>query len=481
MSTRSPLPIRSGLIAALFLLIGALTDAKPKNVLFIAIDDLRPELATYGHPIIQSPNIDRLAASGIQFNRAYCNIPVCGASRASLLSGVRPGRGRFTTYNSALDRDLPGATSLPMQFRQHGYKTLSLGKIFNNPYDGHGSWDIEWRPKPEIRTSPHDYQLEKNIALDISGQSRGRAYEMADVEDEAYKDGKIATRAIEELESFKASGEPFFLAVGFLKPHLPFNAPKEYWDLYPDEVIQLPKNMHKPEHAPDISMHPFSELRNYHGIPAEGQVSDDLGRKLIHGYYACVSYVDAQVGRVLDALEASGLADNTIVVLWGDHGWHLGEHGLWSKHCNFEKVLHSPLIIRAPGEPIGIRSDQLVEFVDVYPTLCDLAGLPLPFQLQGDSLAPLISGDDPSWKEAVFCRWGSGETIITPTHAYTEWIREGKFVARMLYDHTTDREETVNIAEFPENQNLVQSLHDQLMAHLEKKQWIELPPRADTP
>jgi iduronate 2-sulfatase len=461
--------------ASLAITSGAQT--KPMNVLFIAVDDLRPELGCYGHPVIQSPHIDQLAKSGAVFTRAYCNIAVCGASRASLMSGVRPGVKRFVGHDCYLDQHLPGTVSLPMHFRNNGYRTVSLGKIFHHQNDSKGSWDVNWRPKSDNGSSWRDYLLPENLALDQSDRSRGMPYEKADVPDEAYFDGKIALKAIEEMKIAAAGNKPFFLAVGFLKPHLPFNAPAKYWDLYNEKDIRLPGNMGKPENAPDVSMHSFGELRAYADIPPTGPVPDSVALKLIHGYYACVSSTDAQIGKLLEALEEAGLAENTLVVLWGDHGFHLAEKGLWCKHCNYEKVLRVPLIVRAPGYKKGVRSEHLTELVDVYPTLCDLAGLEKPFQLQGNSLVPLLNGENPSWKDAVYCRWVKGETIVTKDRTYTAWFNQpdDSPFARMMYNYTSDPEETVNISEVPGNSSEVKELHQKLIRHLEERERLVLP------
>jgi arylsulfatase A-like enzyme len=242
MLSKNTLSTLSGLAA---LLISGGIQAQQKNVLFIAVDDLRPELGCYGHPVIKSPNIDKLAQSGVRFTRSYCNIPVCGATRASILSGVRPNASRFVNYDCYLDKDVPGVVSLPMHFKNNGYHTVSLGKIFHHQDDSKGSWDTNWRPENPKGGSWRDYQLPENIAKDKGDRSRGMPYEKADVPDEAYFDGKIAAKAIAELKAAKKSGQPFFLAVGFLKPHLPFNAPAKYWDLYPESSVKLPDNMHK--------------------------------------------------------------------------------------------------------------------------------------------------------------------------------------------------------------------------------------------
>ena len=454
---------------------------KNPNVLFIAVDDLRPELGCYGQSQIQSPNIDKLAQSGLTFNRAYCNIPVCGASRASILSGIRPNRNRFLNFACWLDDDVPGTVSLPMHFKNNGYYTVSLGKIYHHITDGKGSWsETPWFPQGDWQGWQAYILPESHRQIEpraTAGGINGPSFESPDAPDHVYPDGMIAEEAVRKLQNFKNSGHPFFLAVGFLKPHLPFNAPKKYWDLYDFDKIELPEYMKKPKDAPDESMHNFGELRNYTDVPDQGPLEEEFMRKLIQGYYACVSYTDAQIGKVLKELERLGMAENTIVILWGDHGWHLGEHGLWCKHCNFEKVLHTPVILRAPGQPKNIKTDALIEYVDIYPTLCELAGLKAPFHLQGKSFAPLAENPDLPWKKEVYCRWIKGETIVTQSHTYTEWFSNsaGEATARMLYNLQDDPEETVNISEKVENKMLVQQLSEKLKKHISERDRILIP------
>lgn len=447
-------------------------NTKKPNVLFIAVDDLRPELGCYGQSQIKSPNIDKLAESGLTFNRAYCNIPVCGATRASLLSGIRPNRTRYLNFDCWQDKDVPGVVSLPMHFKNNGYTTVSLGKIYHHITDGKGSWsETPWFPQGDWKgwqayVLPESHQQIETRAT--VGGINGPSFESPDAPDHIYPDGMIAGEAILQLQNFTNTEQPFFLAVGFLKPHLPFNAPKKYWDLYDFNKIQLPENRQKPKDAPDDCMHNFGELRNYTDVPDQGPMNEEFMRKLIHGYYACVSYTDAQIGKVLDELERLGLAENTIVILWGDHGWNLGDHGLWCKHCNFEKALHTPVIVRAPGKPENLKTNALIEYVDIYPSICELAGLSKPFHLQGKSFVPLTENPDLPWKEEVYCRWIRGETIVTQTHTYTEWPgeKEGTTYSRMLYDLKNDPEETVNISEKPENKILVQQLSGKLKNHI---------------
>ncbi|UCG50356.1 MAG: sulfatase-like hydrolase/transferase [Phycisphaerales bacterium] len=430
---------------------------KRPNVLFIAVDDLRPQLGCYGHKRMISPNIDRLASDGVTFLRSYCQVPVCGASRASLMTGIRPTRERFLSYDVWAEKEAPGILPISGHFKKNGYHTISNGKIFHHRGDWSGGWSEEaWRPGGPWR----NYQLAENKELDAKGPRRaGPAYECAQVGDEAYFDGMIAAKAISDLRRLKNMDKPFFLALGFLKPHLPFNAPKKYWDMYKREEIDLADNPFRPKGAPDAALHNWGELRAYHGIPRKGPLEDDAARTLIHGYYACVSYTDAQIGRVLAELERLGMRGDTIVVLWGDHGWNLGEHGLWCKHCNFETSLHSPLIVAAPGYKGGTKSKALTEYLDIYPSLCEMCGLPMPGHPEGKSFVPLLRHVELPWKEAVFSRYFNGDSVKTDRYRYTEWRRGGGGAyARMLYDHSVDRGENVNISEEPENKKVVDEL-----------------------
>jgi len=430
---------------------------KKPNVLFIAVDDLRPQLGCFGHEQMISPNLDRLAADGVIFSRCYCQVPVCGASRASLLTGVRPTRERFVGYNTWAEKDLPGALSLPQHFRNNGYHTISNSKIFHHHNDLVDSWsEAPWYPRGDGNW--RNYLTEQNKAIAGRNKGAGPAYECADVEDSAYFDGMTANKVISDLRRLKETDKPFFLTAGFLKPHLPFNAPKKYWDLYKSDEIDMADNPFAPKDAPAAALHNWGELRSYHGIPPKGRLSDEAARTLVHGYYACVSYTDAQVGRVLDELARLGLADDTIVILWGDHGWNLREHGLWCKHCNFDTSLRAPLMIRAPGIKGGLESRALTEFVDIYPSLCELCGLELPGHLDGLSFVPLLTKPDLPWKNTVFSRYFNGDSIRTDRYLCSEWKRNGNVYARMLYDHKVDPGENVNIADRPEAAALVKEL-----------------------
>lgn len=422
------------------------------NILFIAVDDLRPELNCYGASHIKSPNIDRLAESGLLFERAYCNFSVCGASRASLMTGLRPTDTRFLNYYTWAEKDAPGIPDLATTFKRAGYRTVSNGKIYHHKEDNTSSWDEIYRPSGEYFTAT-------NKALIESGQ-RGLPYEAADEPAENYPDGLVATKAIKELRQAKETGTPVFITAGFMKPHLPFNCPQKYWDLYPTNTIQLPDNYReKPKGTPNRALSRWDELRSYSGVPKTGAVSDEMAHTLIRGYYACVSFTDSMIGRIFAEMDSLDLWDNTIVVLWGDHGWQLGEHTLWCKHCCFNTSEQAPLLIAAPRFGQGLKSRELVEFVDIYPTLCELAGIELPDHLQGKSFVPLMRNPNLDWKDVVFSRYQKGVSIRTDRYLYTEFYSDdGKFEGRMLYDHETDPDENNNISELPEHAALVREL-----------------------
>jgi iduronate 2-sulfatase len=436
-----------------------LTRNRKPNVLFIAVDDLRPQLGCYGHERMISPFMDQFASTGTVFGRTYCQVPVCGASRASLLTGLRPTRTRFVDFESWADADAPYFTTLPKYLKQQGYHTVSLGKVFHHQTDGQDGWsEPPWRPTGDWVGRGYLSETGRSIARKVAG-GQGPAYESPNVPDNVYPDGVLTEKAISDLRRLEASDRPFFLAVGYLKPHLPFNAPKRFWKMYQREQIDLADNPFRPRGAPDAALHNWGELRNYHGIPKKGSLPDDLALTLIHGYYACVSYTDYQIGLLLAELERLGLRENTIIILWGDHGWNLGEHGLWCKHCNFETSLHSPLIICAPWYDGGNKAESLTEFIDIYPSIVDLCDLPQPDHLQGQSLIPLMKGKTNGLKKAAFSRYLEGDSVKTDQYRYTEWSRDnGEVYARMLYNHRLDPAENVNIADNPENQEVIQTL-----------------------
>ena len=440
------------------------SEDKP-NILFIAVDDLRPELGCYDNTWIQSPNIDKLAAEGIVFKRAYCNVPVCGASRASLLTGLRPTRDRFLDYKTLAEKEAAGIITIPEHFKNNGYSTISYGKIFHGFEDNKQAWDTIWKPDAP------NYLTEENLKLNSVEGQRGFPYEHPDVPDSSYKDGLLAIKTIETLRNLKNNNKPFFMGVGFYKPHLGFNAPKKYWEIYDPIKLNVPEVGFKPTNAPDEAFHNSGELRKYYGIPKEGFVNDTMATKLIHGYSACVSYVDAQIGMVLDELKKLGLAENTIIVLWGDHGWNLREHGMWCKQCNFETSLHVPLIVKMPGLKAR-KINDIVEFVDIYPTLCDLTELPKPMHLEGNTMVDIMKNRDAKSDGVAISKWFDGVTIITDQYFYTEWLSDlDSIYARMLFDHNTDQVEMNNIAEDPKLQSLVDSLSNLQREHRGKDFW----------
>jgi len=474
------------LLTFAYSITGWASPEKPVNVLFIAVDDLRIQYGPYDIDRTLTPNFDKLADNGISFTRAYANTPICGASRASMLTGVRPTHKRFLAFESASEQT-PWAVTLPEQFKNNGYYSISLGKVFNNPRDKPESWsEPEWRPKSKVTGAGsvenekimirHNYVSEEALAVARTGRWAHLAFEKADVDDDAYYNGQIANRAIADLQRLKKMDKPFFLAVGLKKPHLPFNAPARYWDMYDEEDIQLSATPEMAENVPPEAHHDWGELRNYGHrgmMPKKGTtelVPDDLARQLIHGYYAATSYSDALVGDILAELDDLDLAENTIVVLWGDHGWSLGEHTQWAKHSSFNVVNQVPLIIRTPemsSEIKGSMANGLVESVDIYPTLTELAGLETPEHTQGSSFKAQLDDPTKPGKQAVFPRWKKADSIRTDRYFYTEWRNDKRaVVARMLFDHEVDPTETRNVAEDEAYAAVVDDLHKQLAAHL---------------
>jgi len=455
---------------------------KKLNVLMIAVDDLRPDLGCFGVEHVHSPNIDRLAARGLVFNRAYCQQAVCSPSRTSLMTGKRPDTTRIYNLDDHFRDTLPDTVTLTQHFINHGYAAVGMGKIYHGSLNDDRSWS-SWRrhrgkqwadPDTEAHLAARRKEgREQGLkGRKLHNYARGPATESADVADGVYHDGVMTEMAVETLAGLKDEGKPFFLATGFVKPHLPFCAPKKYWNLYKRGDIALPANDRQPDGAPDLAMHNFGELRSYSDIPREGRLTDDKARELIHGYYACVSYIDALVGRLLDTLDELGLADSTAIALWGDHGWHLREQGLWCKHSNFENATRSPLIVSVPGMAgAGKTTDALSEFVDVYPTLAEAAGLPVPDGLEGTSALPLLDRPDTPWKSAAFSQFPRrktmGYSMRTDRYRYTRWQANkdpDQRVAAELYDHANDPRETVNLADQPGHAETIAQLDKQLAA-----------------
>jgi iduronate 2-sulfatase len=460
--------IASGRFMALGL-IGAValsaTDRRP-NVLFIVADDLRVELGAYGDTEVISPHLDALAARGVLFNRAYCQQAVCNPSRASVLTGRRPDSIKVWDLAARFRETSPDVVTLPEHFRKNGYITRAVGKIFHNevrvdpkrvPMSDPASWS-----SPPTHASGAHWQ-DWVVPGDPAGpKQKGDAVQALDVPDEAYFDGQIATEACDALRTLKQQDAPFFLAVGFWKPHLPFNAPKKYWDRYDRSRLAPPRDPQWPKGAPELARHPSHELRGYGGIPKTGPLTDAQVMELRHGYYAGITFLDAMVGRVLDELEKQGLAGNTIVVFWSDHGFHLGERDLWAKTSNYELDARVPLIVAAPERmQAGRKTDAIVELLDLYPTLVDLAGLPAAAGLEGRSFAPVLADPELPGKSVALTqhphpfyggRWTAmGYAVRSERYRYIEWrSREsGEVIARELYDHRRDPGETINCSDEP--------------------------------
>ena len=502
------------------------------NVLFIAVDDLRPELGCYGSPIAVSPNLDALAGDGLLFNRAYCQQAICRPSRASLMTGARPDTtGLYHNY-VALRELQPDILTLPEHFIAHGYEAAYCGKIFHNGDTDEGrSWSREPVRKIDGLKKPvGGYALPENNAIKAEnmkkmlakygeaarrGLGSGPAYESADVPDTAYIDGYNTQMAIATMKEMVAAGDkPFFLGMGYKLPHLNWCAPKKYWDLYDPAKIPMAGEVSAPQNGAAMGLHASFELRTRYGIPKSGPLGPELSRTLKHAYLASVSYVDAQIGKMLAALEDAGVRDNTLIVVWGDHGWHLGDMGVWGKATNYEIATRVPLMIWAPKmKARGAETDALVELVDIFPTLCELADVPAPDHLEGHSFVPLMDKPDQRWKKAAFSvypnpalrEWaanplseGMRETWFGPLIAEVEgrikdqqgdkWDRElfeqhlmgyamrtdryrlvewrdfrdpnDEPLFTELYDHQNDPQETSNVAD--QNPKLVKQLRKQL-------------------
>jgi iduronate 2-sulfatase len=444
----------------------------PMNVLFLAVDDLRPALACYGDPLAITPNIDALAARGVLFNRHYVQAPSCAPSRTSMLTGLRPDQVRVTNHVTHFRDTRPDVVTLPQLFKNNGYMSVGHGKIFHakGGYNDSISWDRE-------------YLYSGNYVLPENTNIRGKAssVECADTLDNAYRDGIMTDNAIKYLHLFGESGTPFFLGVGFYKPHLPFSAPKQYWDLYDREVFRnVIKDREKPVNAPNISFHNWQELRGYMDIPPEGPLTEEKEMELWHGYYACVSYIDAQVGKIINTLDKLGLGENTMIVFWGDHGYHLGEQALWCKSTNFEMSANSPLIIAVPGtgNP-GVSTDAVVESLDLYPTVIDLCGVSSESKVSGRSLKPLLEDPLAEWENVAFNQFarpygaaiggGSplthmGYSVRTDSWRYTAWynVENDLFEYPELY--TPDESgPTVNLAGSIEYREILEKLHQMVV------------------
>ncbi len=436
-----------------WLLFSCKAQEKHPNVLFIAIDDLRTELGCYGAPQVKSPNIDQLAKEGIVFNRAYCNVPVCGASRASMLTGILPTKARFIDYLAKAEKEVPSAKTLPGIFRDAGYTCISNGKVFHHNID---TKDKSWSNAPWMPNISHRGSFDPTSSKVIKKSGNGRIYEAPAVPDSVYPDWKIAQKTINDLRRFKESQEPFFMACGFFRPHMPFYAPKKYWDLYDREAIDLADNRFRPKNAPKL-LRGSGEFKTYDWGEYTPE-TDDFHKLMRHGYFACVSYVDQLVGEVLNVLETLGLAENTIVVLWGDHGWHLGEHEFWGKHNTMHNALQIPLLVKVPGKSKGNQTQAIIESVDIYPTLCDLAGLPVPESIMGKSFVPVIENPNATVRETAYARFKVADALITQKFNYSLY-ENGE---EMLYNLEIDPEENTNLATDPDYTEKLKELRSTL-------------------
>lgn len=458
-------------VLLLLLFLGIKKDSpvsKQPNILFIAVDDLRPELGCYGNNKIKTPNIDKLAADGHLFNNHFVSVPTCGASRQALLTGFHP-RTEQHLSNLASEIFISGKpeTDQPETFVHHlkrnGYHTVGVGKISHNPegkvYDYEDSNEGRQRELPhswsELIFDSGKWGTAHNAFFGYAdGTNRNtlkkevKPYEMADVTDEGYVDGLTANLAVEKIGELSKKQQPFMLAVGFFKPHLPFNAPKKYWDLYDRKDISTAPFQAIPENASTMSLHGSGEFNQYklgeEKATLERPVSEAYAQKLRHAYYACVSYTDAQIGKLIAQLKEEGIYENTIIVLWGDHGWHLGDHNVWGKHTVFDRALRSPLIIKTTDSKSS-RINEIVSSVNIYPTLIELANLKMPHETDGKSLTTLMKGKTKGWENQAFSYYHNRISVRTSRYRITEYFgKQGNEID--LYDLRSDPLETVNIA-----------------------------------
>lgn len=444
--------------------------SKQPNVLFICIDDLRPELGCYGAKNVKSPNLDKLGYSGIIFNNHFAQVPTCGASRACLLTGLLP-TSKAHLSNEAPQIFISGKPEIerPETFihnlKRNGYYTVGIGKIshsadgllygYNDPVGTERELPHSWN---ELVFNAGKWETGWNSFFGYAdGENRQsmkaqvRPYEKGNVDDDGYVDGLTANLAVKKLGELAKRNKPFFLGVGFFKPHLPFNSPAKYWDLYDESKIELTPSPNIPINVNKASLHQSNEFNGYkagdENASLENPLSDAYARKIRHAYLAAVSYVDAQVGKVLDELNRLGLAENTIVVVWGDHGWHLGDQRVWGKHTILERALRSTLIVKLPGTlHAGERIDKVVSSIDIYPTLMELCGVEMPFKTDGKSMVGLINNPSLStWEEATYGYFSNGITVRTDRYRLTKYFRAEQPTIE-LFDHQTDPFENINIA-----------------------------------
>ena len=480
------LPGLFALLQASFVIAG-----ERPNVLWIMADDLRPQLGCYGDHVVSSPNIDRFATRALRFDHAYVQCAVCSPSRNSMLSGLRPNTTGLRGFGVQIREAVPDIVTLPQQFKRHGYETRAFGKIYHiydesmlGNEDDAESWSKPQRlPKVPVWGPKQNAIRDQLIkAAKKSGKRfkhphdwpRAGTWDDSDVPDDAMQDGDTTAAAVKFLASRREREEPFFLAVGFLRPHLPFNAPKKYWDRYDPDRLTLPEFRSLPRKSPPWSVNQ-GIVKNYHNMPPFEELDEAFLQRYLQGYLACISYVDACFGRLIAALEASGHAENTVIVFMGDHGYQMGEYNSWGhKHSNFEISTRTPLLIRSPEmHRAGESSSELVEFLDLYPTLCDLADLPKPKHLEGVSFKELLHGAEVQLRDAACSemkrRGRIGRSIRTAEFRYTEWRSSTHaLVARELFDHRQDTHpgqlEIENVADDPRLKGVVNRLSERLHA-----------------
>ncbi|MCK0132575.1 sulfatase [Flavobacteriaceae bacterium F08102] len=485
--------------------------AKP-NILFISIDDLRPTLGAYGDTTAITPTIDQIAAEGMTFRQTFAQVAVCAPSRASLMTGLRPDSTRVWHLGDKFREINPATVTMPQYFSKFGYHTVNLGKIFHNYMPDSISWDEpDLRPAQYLRPDwlkrdgetfyiseevnrsqaiKRDSLLALRPVRYADGWNTGPAWEAAEVHDTMYYDGAQTELAKKVLTRLAKTDTPFYMGLGYFRPHLPFTAPKKYWDLYDPEKIPLAPNPNVPENAPIYTMNSMYELRHYDGFNNIGhpqssyRMSKDTARILKHGYYASVSYIDALIGNLIRHMKDIGIYENTIIVIFGDHGWKLGDHNSWGKMTNYNIDLQVPMIIRYPNqENRGDQTFEITELIDLFPSLCEIAGIEVPDYLQGSSFVPLVKNPKRKWKEAAFSQFHRrpkhaadgkrymGYSMNTHKYHYIEWYTwdpktgtRGEFNHSELYDRENDPYETINIAAEQSLNNVVKELSEQLAA-----------------
>lgn len=443
---------KSVMVFVICLLTGGIADGKNPNVLFIAVDDLRTNLGCYGDPLAATPNIDKLAARSLRFTRAYCQFASCNASRTSVLTGQRPDSISVWKLNTNFRDTAPNAVTLPQHFKRNGYHTEAIGKVLHNYNKNMRDNDLSWSVPARLDKLNHfrDYGLPANTPPTTGKLEKTIVAESADVDDDAYVDGKIVDDAVKTLRKLASSDQPFFLAVGFMKPHSPYNAPKKYWDLYDRSAMKAMGPETRPDKQSDLNWWDSSEIRGFADVPNQGPIPIDVAQRMRHGYYAATSYADANIGKILNALEGSGAADNTIIMFWSDHGYHLGENGHWAKVTVRELDAHVPLLVATPSGLRG-KTEAIVEYIDLYPTLSDLCGLPTPTNLDGKSFLSVLENPNSEFREAALtqvCRpWSPkapieqmGYSIRTDRYRYTQWLnfKTKETVAEEFYELTMD-------------------------------------------